>query len=309
MKNLTLIILCFFGLNIIAQTTVVIEAKDNKDTQAINKLKKQEITVKVDGEPINAKITEIKTDPTQEDIRKLTPQLAKSVADLKKYHDHEVKIETLKNKNKQLESEIKSLKSGNSNALKSARAELENCKLQIQNSKKNQEKITQEKTFTKNMINKCLQSGSKEVPKEIRDFLIKSADNLNLSEDKRKLERYNSHVAKMKSATDLLAKPYNKTEIEKKITTLKGSSSFPKLNTESEKIIKKLSKYCKYNNDLREELNKQNAISVKQMRKDNIKRSMVYKIIIRDNYEYLKKQAQYYIDNKSHSLKKQSCPN
>lgn len=309
MKNLTLIILCFFGLNIMAQTTVVIEGKDNKDNQVINKLKKQEIIVKVDGEPINAKITEIKTEPTQQDIRELTPQLAKSVADLKKYHDKEVAIETLKTKNEQLESKIKSLKSGNSNELKSAREELENCKLESENAKKNQAKLTQEETFTKDMINKCLQSGSKEVPKEIRDLLIKSAGNLNLIEEKKKLEKYNSYVAIMKTATDQLGKPYNKAEIEKKITTLNGSSSFTKLNTERDKIINKLNKYCKYNNDLFKELNKQNAIPVPQMRNDNIKRSLVYKIIIRDNYNHLIKQADSYFKNKTHSLKKQSCPN
>ena len=84
MKNITLIILCFFGLNIMAQTTVVIEAKDNKDTKAISEVKKnQSIVITVDGKPVDAKITKIVTDPNQEDIRELTPQLAKSVADLK----------------------------------------------------------------------------------------------------------------------------------------------------------------------------------------------------------------------------------
>ena len=220
MKNLTLIILCFFGLNIIAQTTVIIEAKDNDDAvakKAISEVKKnQTLVITANGKSIDAKITKIITDPTQEDIRELTPQLVESVKKLNKYHDHEEKIKSLKNEKIQLETKIKNLESRDSSALEGVKTKLKTCQLQSENAEKNQKKINQEKTFTKDMINKCLQSGSKEVPIEIRDFLILSAGNLILTEEKKKLEKYNSHVAKMKSATDQLAKAYNKAEIEKK---------------------------------------------------------------------------------------------
>jgi len=311
MKNLTLIILCFFGLNIMAQKTVVIEAKDNKntkDTEAIKALKKTAIKLIVGGDTIDAKITKIVTDPTQEDIRDLTPQLAKSVADLKKYHSHEVAIATLKTEKKQLEDKITSLKSGNESALSDVKDELENCKSQSKNAQENQRKIEEAKKYTKIMINKCLQFGSEEVPKEIRDYLINSAKNLKLTEEKESLMEYNSRVSKMKTAMDQLAKAYNKVEIEKKIIALKGSTNFPKLNTESKKIIKSLEYYCVINNKLLERLNKQNGITVTQMRKDNIKRSSEFKIIDRDGYDYLKEQAESCIDNKSHSLKKIDCP-